>query len=1158
MIQTKPLIIGPDGAYADRLRYSTTIDRQFLRGTVPSSTVDVQVSINGSGYSADPSLVLLTGSNWIVPNPSYEPDGLLLRAGVNTILIRGILSNGSVTTEIEALVTLASDKDIGVVAASPTNITVTQNNYFVGISAEVGEDVLGFQGLNFYASVSPGGGGTGYARINVNPVTEGVVEEEEDQFASFRVNSRIALDPNGNPVADPLFVQTVSVQADSGGTVQQVDYDNTAEVPEVARDIVFTGTYSTVREVTRYIFNHSRSGSPTSDPPTVRNASFSSIPVEDNLYYVVSATYYDATRNLQYESALSEEVVGRPLKVTGAMISLPAPSKKNIVTDFITNIFRTNPQIRVEAGSVIRDTVIDPFASEAERLRFLLDFYHRARTPMLMLQIDDPSGVGVSIPVPSSGYKRALKQALYYTSDTQVQDLIDSTFDAYGSNYGLTRRTGKAARTEVTFYIKTRPSTSVVIPIGTQMSGGSTLFSTTRAGTIDLGNLASTYNPTKGRYEIEIPVRANQVGAAGNVGAGQISQLTSVVTADQKVGCTNSGAAFGGEDLESNLAFTTRILAALASVDSGTAQGYLQTAADTAGVLKAEVVAAGDPLMQRDIGEDGKHHGGKVDVWVQGENSASVTDTFAFSFDIFQDIQFEVLGSPSDYTFRAVDPSLSSASPIAAMLDYPDLGYELRNISTGEVFDLTDVTITSYDTIKLSTDVVQPALDLSDVVLGAYRKASTNDFVLLRQPVANITSVVGTASGTLPETSYKLVRPDAPLFTGRSSLAKAYLSITGYEDSTGNFVPSGDLEVVTGETHVMTGQYVEYVNNLGALYFTLVVTSEDGSVIYRGPDDPSGIPDYSIDLGTQTQALGIRRTSNSAIPSGATVSFAYSHDENFTVSYTTNLIVSSAQQDLDATKHATADVLAKEAIPVPVDVSASVVLQKGQDRAQVDSFLRTNFSNLFTNMRLGNPLRQSDVIQLIENTAGVSYVVVPLTTLLRQEGSQVVREALSTDASSDSILLQSLTSNVSVVFLVTQELEAATVDGGGGQGDFKGVFQDEVEIELLEASEALTTLGLSPGRAYLIGSQGRSIQGYSDDATLTAQGYATPDSRLARRLELTANRLLVSLPVGESPPDHQYSVTYIVGPDAGPKNIVVNPTSVITQGDLTLTYDEDQ
>jgi len=101
-------------------------------------------------------------------------------------------------------------------------------------------------------------------------------------------------------------------------------------------------------------------------------------------------------------------------------------------------------------------------------------------------------------------------------------------------------------------------------------------------------------------------------------------------------------------------------------------------------------------------------------------------------------------------------------------------------------------------------------------------------------------------------------------------------------------------------------------------------------------------------------------------------------------------------------------------------------------------------------------------------------------------------------------------------------------------------------------------LGLASGQAYLIGSEGRSIQGYSDDATLSAQGYATADSRVARRVELTANRLLVSLPVGESPTEHAYAVTYIVGPDSGPKNIVVNPTSVISQGELTLTYDEDQ
>ena len=58
-----------------------------------------------------------------------------------------------------------------------------------------------------------------------------------------------------------------------------------------------------------------------------------------------------------------------------------------------------------------------------------------------------------------------------------------------------------------------------------------------------------------------------------------------------------------------------------------------------------------------------KHKGGKVDIWVQGENIATVTDTFAFTFDVAQDVQFEVL-NVVDLTFRAVDPEVSGSNPI--------------------------------------------------------------------------------------------------------------------------------------------------------------------------------------------------------------------------------------------------------------------------------------------------------------------------------------------------------------------------------------------------------------------------------------------------------------------------------------------------------------
>jgi hypothetical protein len=1151
---SNPQILGPDGTLRDTVVFSTTVQTRFFEGTLPDDAVEVQVSINGAGYSSDDSLIQWGDGAWVVPNPEYDPDGILLLEGGNTVYVRAVLPSGTVTPPASAEVRLTTESDLGIVAAIPTNISVIQQNNSVLLRAEEPSETTGLQGVNFYASQYAGGGVTGYTRINVNRVSDTVVIQEKEQFAEQVVSVPVKVDGNGDPVADPLFFRVTGQQEDENEVLIQSDFNERYEVPETARTIQMNLTLDQVRDVTVYEFSHNRQNGPTSTPATVRVSSFANMSVDQPLYYVVTAVFYDADLNAEYESSFSAEIVAQPELVTTAISSIPTVSRQNIVKEFITAIFRSNPQVKVEAGSVLRDTVIDPFSSESERLRFLLDFYQRARTPTLLLQVDDPTSSGTSTPVNQSSYKQGLKGALYITSDAEVQNLIDSAFDAYASNLGVRRRSGTASAGEVLFFTTTRPSASLLIPLGTSVAGGSVQFTTTREALISASEIASYYNPINGTYQVSVPVQATTTGSQTNVGVGQVNSIGSNLSSTLRV--TNLAAMTGGQDAESNLALTVRVQNRLASVDSGTERGYLQTAADVPGVIKANVVAAGDPLMQRDLNSAGEHKGGKVDIWVQGENTATITDTFAFTYDVAQDVQFEVLDIAS-LTFRAIDPTLSQTNPIVEMLDDPTVGFEFRNASTGDVFDLTGVSILTYNTIQLDTGVLQPAVDLTDVVLGSYRKQTGTEFILPRQPVAEITSVVGTVSGTLPEDSYLLVHPDAPLDNGRSALAGDYLQVNGYTDSAGNQVPSGDTITVTGESHVLVGQYPEFLDNLGANYLTIVVTSEDGLITYAGPNDPSGAPDYQITLGTQTTAVSITRTETGTIPNGATVLVSYQHDENFTVTYTTNLIVSLTQDAVDAKKHATADVIVKEAIPAPIDIEATVVLIRGRDSGTVDTTLRTNLSNFFTNLRLGDAVRQSDIVNVIEQTSGVSYVLVPLTKMVRQEGSTVVRETLSTDTVAESVLT-SLSTNEAIVYLLTEELSAATVNGGGAEGDFKGVFQDDAAMTLLPASSTLASLGSATGLAYIVGSDGAVIDGYSDDATLDAEGYLTEASKQARRAEITGNRVLVSVEPGDSPTSHQYAVTYVVGVDSGAKNIDPGDAEYCEEGTFTFTYDEDQ
>ena len=1140
-------IEGPDGVLRDVVAFATTRPRRFLSGVLPSDAVAFQVSINGAGFSSDPSLALWSDGTWTVPNPAYEPEGLALSSGSNTVSVRSITPAGTATPSAVATIRLATDAPL-IVASPPTNVRVTQKDAAVLVEAEEGS-ALGFRGMNFYASTEAGGGASGYARVNLNLVSTGSTSTETASFGAIDLDADVAVDGDDVPLADPQYFRVLTRQEDENRDLLQSDLDTRFVIPETARAIRMTATLETVRSFTVYSFSHDRSATPSSDPPTVTIGAFAALPASSPLYYVVTAVYYDEASGVETESSFSQEVVAHPLTIVTALGSFPSVSRRGIVEDFIRSVFRSSPQLRVEPGSTLRDTVIDPFSSEAERLRFILDFLNRSRSPTLLLQIDDPTSSGTSVPVSRSPYKTALKQAFFLASDQTTQAVVDAAFEAYAGNLGVTRRAGQQAHGEATFYVTRRPTFSLNIPIGTVTLGGTVRFATTRAAAIDFSRLASYYDPVSGWFRVTVPVRAIDAGPAGNIGAGQLRAVVTPLPGGLSV--TNSAAMFGGTSTESNLSLMERAQNRLAAVDSGTVRGYTQTAADVSGVVRVNVIAAGDPLMMRDLDAEGVHHGGKVDVWVQGtENIATVTDVFAFSYTIRQDVQFEPVGDPANLVLRAVDPELSTENPIVEVLDAPTAGYSMVNVSTGETFDLAGVTILSYDTIQLSTALVQPSLTLTDVVLGSFRLRAGNRFVLPRQPVAAITSVVGTVAGALSPSDYALHHPSAPLGIGRSILAGDYLEIDGGA--------SGDLVAVTNEAHVLVGAYPEYLDRLGANFLSIRVWNAARTVEYRKPDDPSGSPDYEVSIGTQTVAASVTRVETGAIPSGAAVSIDYEHDENFTVTYTTNLITSLTQDAIDSMKHATADVVAKEGIPVPLDLSATVVLVKGRDPVTVDQALRSAIANFYASLRLGNAVRQSDLIAVVEKTEGVSYVVVPFSRMCRADGATVVWDALSTDTAAETDLIVSLSTSRASVYMVRQPLEAATSDGGGPSQEFRGVFQDEVPIDLLAATASLTTLGLVPGRAYIIGGSGRSIVGYSDDTTLIAAGYVTQSAIEARRLALTANRVLVSVSVGDSPTGHTYVATYVVESDSGAKDIDPSAVEYVVAGETLFTYDEDR
>lgn len=1147
---TAPKFNQRDGSgTSQQIAFVTNREHIELTGTIDVTTVDLQVSLNGGPFVSDSDLVYLDGTDFRIPNPTANPDGLLLELGVNVIEVRGIDIVGGVSAAATAQITYVTQVD-SVAQYVPTGLKVHRRRDSVDILVALPQTLPSetpdpenpspvFQGYNIYAASSPGGADAGYFRVNESLLQTPTTHEE--QTSTIREYSTTWEFRN-------QVVRTRLTEEDVFGVQSDVRLDVRQNIVPFSftGSLRFQGTLEFYQLIEYVVFNHDRAGGAN----IINTDQFVEVSDTSPLYYVVTAVYWDPIQQMEFETPYSQEVLGTPLVIDTALRDLPGRTQVQIVTDYVTAIQRVDTEISLVPGSTTRDVDIDPFASEAERLWFIVDFVHRCQSFLTLLQIDDANNDGESDDVASSAYKQALKAALGFTSDEAVQRLINTQFDKLAANYRKTRLPGRAAVGQAVFYTTTKPTKDLPIASGSIVASEADTtsgipvvrFLVGGTYTMRLDQVDAYYNFDERRWEITVDIQAENIGEDGNRPAGQIKNSN---VPDLQV--INTEATVFGLDVETNAQLASRCMLAFESVDTGTEGGYLSTTAEQVGVLKAKVVKSGDALMMRDWDDvRGKHIGGKVDIWVQGLRERQVTNSFAFSFAIARDIRCQIIDIPT-LTFRVLDSRVTVNTPITEILNNPSQGLGVRNVTTGVDYDVTGYTLVDYQTFKLDTSLPQPVTAIDDVITADYRFRQVNAFYFVLQPVRRIVSVVGELSGTLtPDTGYKLFKTDDPLLDGESTIARDHMFI--YQVGG---VPSGDTITVNDEKHVLIGLFEEPLQSIGINTMTIRVFSEDRTVEYDGPS--AAAPDFEIIDGTPTTPVKIVRTASSAILSGQEVSVDYIHDENFTVTYVVNDLLQELQRTINARRHTTADVLVKQSIQNSIDIETTVQLLPGYKRDKTDPLIRTNVSQDLNSRYIGQGVAQSDVVRDIDSTEGVDYQVLPMLKMAYADGSRKLRETVL----STFVLLPDLAIGGNRAFILTNPVQYPTTDGGGLETEHKGVFQDDVAMTL---AETMTLVAQTANSAYIIGAGGASISGYSDDATLIAEGFTDPDDREVERLRRTANHILVALSGADLPPDeptnHEYAVSYVVRDDTAAHDMTAAEVEFLDLGDFTITFRE--
>lgn len=977
-----------------------------------ATTPTVNFPTNTGGFSTNLENITIKGSadastDHILVN-GVDSTEISYVSGATEWSFTTMLSAGENNYEFRAV-------DGGNITSPPSPITVTY----------IDED-------NLNLSISPPTGIT--LERGKNTVSISVIENHESEVIGYNFYASESV--GGGTTGYKLLNNTLIA---SSSFFKENDLVLSSEV-STSGDI---RTSYTVEKVTRdyyYTYSHDR----TSQPLGV-------VPLSEPNHYVVTAVAFDRDLLVQTESSYSAELGAAPLIIDVSLRDLPSRSTLDVQQSYIGSVLDADDSIDVKPGTVTRDIHINPPSDEFARLYVIQNFIHTSQSFLTLLAFDDANGDGESDSVNSSQDKLRLKEALLITDENidQVQDLIDDSFTKLAGNVNTSRQTSRKSIGQALFYTRKTPTKDVVINAGgvietiSDENTSPVQFTILADFIMKVADLESYYNPTMGRYETTLDIQALVSGGEGNIDANKIRLVVSGV--DSVFGVDNPNETEFGQDIESNASLAQRSLLAFVSVDSGTEAGYLATTLGTPNTQRTRIISAGETLMQRDLDPLRLVHTfGMVDIYLQGSSQATVTENFGFTYATKKGTSC-LIQSVDFFHFKVVDEDLNISKPVFQVLEvknvtkstnYDTSGYEI--IGDGDVIDL-DETLPSNEAI---------GLDPTDTIVVSYRYRDSDPYIFKNQPVVDIVSVVGDQSGSLTIKNYILEKLQDPLSFGNSTLATDQMQM-----NYANGVPNGSIKTVTDESHSLIAENTTELNRYGVDSDTISITDTTNTTTYQKDVD------YLVIDGSQDTKTQIKRTPTSSIVSGRPFFVDYEAGENFQVTYNVNSLLTDVQGRVNTMKHLTADVLVKGAIRTFIDFDMKVLLKDGTDQTSIDRKIRTNVSRVLSDKLIGESVYQSDVIHAVERVEGVSHVEVPFSKMVKATGSVVIREPyLGSWEPFQTVNVTTYRSNVALGW--------STSEGGGGNSRFRGVFENDIELLLVDE---VSKVSEGAGRAHISG-----------------------------------------------------------------------------------------
>ena len=484
-------------------------------------------------------------------------------------------------------------------------------------------------------------------------------------------------------------------------------------------------------------------------------------------------------------------------------------------------------------------------------------------------------------------------------------------------------------------------------------------------------DMANTDESTGYRY-IELPIECEAVGSAGNVEAGEVSAFYSD-TIEGIVAVYNSLALTGGSDNEDDNSLRMRIMLSVLGASICTKNGYLKWVIQKDNVNDAFVVGAGDYLMYRDggyINAAGSYTyglGGMVDIWVRGELPITYTNQFtvttSYKTGIGQEGDYE--GVPCHDLVLDFQPVLQIVSIKSANTGYAfenaenfEIEYGYSGTSTLEKTYYKDVLWDFSVTEKFTDTEYYPMDVVDDTEVEVLRKQVNAELLRLMDEMTNVSFNLNWKTMYYEDiSSYDVT----PMFRKVSYNGNCYKLIALDKRLNGRMFVKKNNRI-----------YLRVYQNPDFVLINMPYSDEQKTISQKGNDIGGSV--YSKDV------IHFTDTGKEKIQDG----------DMLQITYTTNALISTLQNEMNAMRILTADILIRQAKKVDIQIIVNLNIESTYDSTTIKNTIATALSTYINSMkRLGGRIEDSEIVTIIRSLSGVDHVDIENVTLCKVGGADV-------------------------------------------------------------------------------------------------------------------------------------------------------------------------